>query len=273
MPIVGALPFTILDGQPVVASPVMANFNFLASQINANIPPLIPSTTNTVTYVATVGGTQNAITLTPTIPLLAYAAGVSYRFKPIGTTIAGGSTVNVSGLGTRALLYSDGTPLTGFELRSGQEADIFDNGANFVLASPPSPSDINVSALTITFGGASVGVAYSQNVVTWCKIGRVLYYIVAVVLTNKGTSVGNALVEGLPFAPNAAWGVGVNQVGSGLFTSAVNFASGYCAAFLTAGITKIALVNVPTGGGAAAFLTNTNFANNSQVYISGSYIV
>jgi hypothetical protein len=39
MPIVGALPFNIVNGQLEDATPVMANFNFLASQVNANAQP------------------------------------------------------------------------------------------------------------------------------------------------------------------------------------------------------------------------------------------
>lgn len=271
MAIVGALPFIILDGQPVVAAPVMADFNFIASQVNANVPALIGAGSGSVVYVPTVGGTSTAITLTPTSPITSYSAGQSWRFIPQGTN-SGSVTVDVSGLGTRSLLYADGSPMTGYELVFGQIVDISDNGSNFVLVSAPGSNGIGVATAILSFGGASTGIGYVANEFTWNKTGRVLTYILSLGLSSKGSATGAAVISGLPFPVNASWGVGVNQVGGGLFTSNVTFASGYCSAFLSAGTDELALFNV-TSGAPGAFLNNGAFANNSQVYASGSYIV
>ena len=48
MAIIGNFPFIILDGQPVDAPPVMADFNWIRNQVNANVPALIPSLAGTI---------------------------------------------------------------------------------------------------------------------------------------------------------------------------------------------------------------------------------
>jgi hypothetical protein len=53
-------------------------------------------------YVATVGGTADAITLTPSPAIAAYAVGQRFVFVP-GAANTGAATVNVSGLGAGAL--------------------------------------------------------------------------------------------------------------------------------------------------------------------------
>ena len=74
--IVGALPYNIVDGQIIDAVPVMGNFNFIASQVNANAASgSIPNALSIPTYVSSVGGSANAITLTPNPAITAYAAG------------------------------------------------------------------------------------------------------------------------------------------------------------------------------------------------------
>lgn len=87
--IVGPFPFTISNGQTIDANPVMADFLWLQSQVNANALPLsggsvTPGTGGTgsttgggLTYFTPnggVGGTANAITLVTTVvpPVLAY---------------------------------------------------------------------------------------------------------------------------------------------------------------------------------------------------------
>jgi hypothetical protein len=66
MAIIGTLPNNIQDGQAVDASPVMADFNFIVTQVNANANPTgtltAPSGTTTVFYqaAAPAGWTTNS---------------------------------------------------------------------------------------------------------------------------------------------------------------------------------------------------------------------
>ncbi len=52
-------------------------------------------------WVGTLGGSANTYTLTPAVPLTAYTTGMSFLAKvPAAST--GASTLNISGLGTKA---------------------------------------------------------------------------------------------------------------------------------------------------------------------------
>lgn len=77
--IVGTLPADIQDGQLIDANPVMDNFNFIASQINANVPPLIPSLTALVTF-------------TPGIAFSGASVGVTYASR-VGSYVKIGTMV------------------------------------------------------------------------------------------------------------------------------------------------------------------------------------
>ena len=53
---------------------------------------------------------------------------------------------------------------------------------------------------TITFGGNSVGVAYTaMRTGLYTKIGRQVHCYVALNISSKGSSVGDVIIEGLPF--------------------------------------------------------------------------
>lgn len=62
-------------------------------------------------YVGTVGGTGNAITLTPSPAIVSYSAGQCFVFKAAASQTSGAPTVNVSGLGTKTIKRADGNGL------------------------------------------------------------------------------------------------------------------------------------------------------------------
>lgn len=71
-------------------------------------------------YSATVGGTANAITLTPTMALTAYKTGQRIAFKATGNSSAS-VTLNVSAVGVKKVFSTDGaTQLTSGDIVSGK---------------------------------------------------------------------------------------------------------------------------------------------------------
>jgi hypothetical protein len=84
-------------------------------------------------YAATVGGSANAITLTPSPALSSYAAGNEVSFVALSTNTSA-VTVNISGLGNRAL-YSGYTEeaLVGGEIQSNGIYTAKDNGTRLYL--------------------------------------------------------------------------------------------------------------------------------------------
>lgn len=124
--IVGALPNTIANGQALDATPVMADFNWIVSQVNANaaalanpnaftavqsgvaanvaaaFPIVSQIQAHSFTWCGVSGGTANAITLTPAPAIAAYQAGQEFIFQA-GLSNSGATTVAISGLATLAV--------------------------------------------------------------------------------------------------------------------------------------------------------------------------
>lgn len=119
--------------------------------------------------------------------------------------------------------------------------------------------------LTIEFGGASVDVTYAGGGQsgTYTKIGNRVFFEGTLILTNKGTSNGNATIEGLPFTAagehaSVAW-----------VMENVTFAN-VPMMMVIATTTQINLYEI-TEAGTNTTLTDANFANNSVVRVSGNY--
>lgn len=92
----------------------------------------------------TVGGSANAITLTPATAASSYAVGDTYSFTATASN-SGATTANVSGLGSQAVVYgSASSALAGGEIVIGSSYTIYYDGTNFVLmpdgAQAPLPS-------------------------------------------------------------------------------------------------------------------------------------
>jgi hypothetical protein len=109
----------------------------------------------------------------------------------------------------------------------------------------------------LQFGGAKVGITYGTQIGTYTKIGNTISLRADIVLTSKGTSVGQADIHGLPFA-NAANGVSVS-----LYFATISYANVF-QGILASGASLINLQEITEGGGVST-ITNTNFANTSRV--------
>jgi hypothetical protein len=120
----------------------------------------------------------------------------------------------------------------------------------------------------VSFGGASVGVTYSQNTGTYTKIGRQVTVNGRMDLTSKGSSVGDAAITGLPFTvPNNV----ANNSAASLVLISVSFANQF-EGFAVENSTIISLFET-TILGALTTLTNADFANNSAIVVSLTYFV
>jgi len=120
----------------------------------------------------------------------------------------------------------------------------------------------------ISFGGASVGVSYSERTGTYTKIGRQVTVNGYVTMINKGTSTGAARITGLPFTIGSANG---NYSAPSFWTDAITYTvtlNGYG----NVGDSTIDLLQV-SALGAASILTDINFANNSRFMVTLTYFV
>ena len=118
----------------------------------------------------------------------------------------------------------------------------------------------------LEFGGASVDMTYTTQAGLYTKIGRQVTITSYINLSNKGTSTGNALIEGLPFTSknnNGAYSVVSLRLINVTFT---HIFEGYIAK----NDTKINLREV-TEAGSESYLTDADFANDSIIMATVTY--
>jgi len=220
-------------------------------------------------YVATVGGSGNAISLSPTIAPSSYTSGLTFTFKAIATN-TGATTVNVSGVGAVSVRTKEGIALTGGEIQSGGLYLIEYNSSTTSFYMLTSDSAVAPIAFTpgLAFGGSSVGITYTFRAGAYTKVGNLIFFTLDVSLSSKGAAAGVATITGLPFTQSTGFPAGSAPVVS-IIVRNVTF-TGYAAAFF-AGLTSIGIYQVSSPAGFAP-LDNTTFANNSEVLITGFYI-
>jgi hypothetical protein len=100
----------------------------------------------------TVGGTADAITLTPTPALSAYSTGIRYAFLSTGTNTTA-VTVAISGLAAKSIKTQSGAALAAGNITSGRVYSLTYDGTNFIcheLATPENASVTKVQMDTTT---------------------------------------------------------------------------------------------------------------------------
>ena len=154
----------------------------------------------------------------------------------------------------------------------GERARITTNGLTFngdtAAANALDDYEEGTWTMGVSFGGASVGVTYSQNTGTYTKIGRQVTVNGFLILTNKGSSTGSATITGLPYVIANTQG---NYSVPALRFEHITFANQF-QAFGNINATTISLEEV-TALGTITSITNADFANNSQIIISFTYFV
>lgn len=147
--------------------------------------------------------------------------------------------------------------LTGLALGSGTSAF---TGVSYVQATTFTP--------VLQFGGANVGITYSQQYGKYQRVGNCVTFDLSLTLTSKGSSTGIATITGLPVT-SANDGANYDFFTTILVITAAT-ATYFFADMGGGSITMSLFFGVATTGGFTQ-LTNTNFANNTVVRIQGLY--
>lgn len=120
---------------------------------------------------------------------------------------------------------------------------------------------------TVSFGGSSTGVLYSLQEGSYTKIGDTVYVTAVMTLTDKGSSNGNAKLEGLPFTAKDT-----TVSGQALNFSYANNMTGLTSALtglLTNNSTTVSVYNWSATG--AASTTDGNFTGTTSLRFSATY--
>ena len=123
----------------------------------------------------------------------------------------------------------------------------------------------------IRFNGANTGQSYQYQMGRYTKIGNRVTFHLYVKFTNKGSSAGYAHLYGLPFTAAA---ISVGYAHCSAWQNQGNFGetvpSGYVPP--SQSYYNIERQRCDNGQGVSA-CDNTNFNNNTDMMVSGSYIV
>lgn len=149
-------------------------------------------------YVSTVGGTANAITLTPTTAIASYSNGQRFRFIVGATNTNAVVNVNVSGLGNIPIKKTIGGALVNLaigDLQINTIADIEKIGSNFQLMNtrPQSHGADIASAATVVLDSATGDYVYITGAtpitaVTLAEGRRVLCKFTGIVTITNGAN-------------------------------------------------------------------------------------
>ena len=119
----------------------------------------------------------------------------------------------------------------------------------------------------LNFGGATTGITYSGAAGIYVVVGKLVFVQGVLALTSKGSATGNASVGGLPITSAASQAAWLTLAWQSMTSSYVNMI-GYVATGVTTisirGITAASTQNVTN-------VTNAGFANNTILYIHGTY--
>lgn len=116
---------------------------------------------------------------------------------------------------------------------------------------------------SLTFGGAATGITYTVQSGNYTRAGTIVFVECRIVLSSKGSSTGNALLEGLPFSA-AGNATPVSIFVTGLGSTVIS----------TSGIIQGSNVILYCATGAytsLSFATDAIFGNTTNVLIGGCY--
>lgn len=251
------------DGQSTVTQDISFNGYKLT---NVGVPSgrldamnLQAAVLSTGIYVTTVGGTGDAITLTPSPALTAYAAGMRYTFVAAASN-TGAATINVSGLGVKDLKKQFNVALSASDIVTGQLVDIQYDGTRFVMMGPV----YSEGSWTPAVGGTA---AYTTQVGRYTRIGRTVHITCVLTINTIGTG-STSVISGLPFT---AANISADQALAVSDFASLAASVYWIGARVNTNASTITLRSLTAAAASAS--TNAVLGNSASVTITGSYIV
>lgn len=116
----------------------------------------------------------------------------------------------------------------------------------------------------LSFGGGSTGITYSTQTGYYVQVGKFVMIFGLIILSNKGSSTGDALITGLD-SPFPTLSGGLSVVADALTLTGVST--------VTLGVATGQISLFSTSSGALSTLQDTNFNNNSSILFSGCALI
>ena len=138
----------------------------------------------------------------------------------------------------------------------------FDSGSNIL-------GDYEKGTFTpvLSFGGGTTGITYSLQAANYIRIGDLVNFNIRMVLTSKGTDTGIATITGLSITPDSS-----SPYHGVIACTNLTFSGNYVEARIVDNSGFEVQVQNNTSGSATTSITDSGFANNTSLRISGSFI-
>jgi len=120
----------------------------------------------------------------------------------------------------------------------------------------------------LSFGGGTTGITYALQSGSYTKIGNRVEWSCFIILTSKGSSTGAAAISGLPFASANS----DNAYAAVVVRASVVTYTGMIMAIHTKNTATVSFEQLSEAGSNTS-MTDANFANTSNILLSGSYRV
>lgn len=240
----------------LIGSAGLAPGSVTYDKLNANVVDKVATGLDTHT-----GGLANQITTVGLLKSFA-AAALSGIVSVNGTTVVSRTITPVANQTT--VTNGDGIagpPVIGLDSTIYTNIS-FDSGANTLDA-----YTTGTFVPALSFGGASVGITYTTQVGKYWKIGKVVFFNINILLSNKGSSTGAARISGPLFLAASDGLNSITAVKAVLITWA-----GYIIGEISPSAPNTILIDLIaiSAAGNVAF-TDPNFTNTSQISLSGFY--
>jgi hypothetical protein len=115
---------------------------------------------------------------------------------------------------------------------------------------------------TLRFGALSTGITYTTQIGKYTKVGRLVFWMVRVLLSSKGSATGTADMSGMPF----------NTAAGDLYPYTTSFISGLGAISNANGYVSggsISLLKMSAGN--SSNQADTDWVNTTQIIMDGCY--
>lgn len=209
-------------------------------------------------YVASVGGTGDAITLTTFPTGISVNAGTEFWFIAASNN-TGAVTVNINGLGVKNLTKGGTIALSASDIVAGALVGIMYDGTRFQLLEPAYAE----GTWTPTLGGSAT---YTAQTGRWRKVGSVVSIWAKLIINTIGTG-STTQISGLPFP---SFNVAEQGLTIGDFASLANNVV-WLGARVENNASTITMRSL-TAAGASTTSTGV-FGNGTMIVLSGVYFI
>jgi len=124
----------------------------------------------------------------------------------------------------------------------------------------------------LSFGGATTGIAYSQQFGNYTKVGRIVHLKLRILLSSKGSASGTSAITGAPFTPADDFSSVSFEKGGTVDTwNNFNSASNYRYVLTQSGEVEILKIDTTTTSSFSVRATNSDFTDTNDIRLTITY--